>query len=357
MARQSKLGFIDKWLIPNNRNSFHPKLLQPWGLLAITVLITAMPFFYNSVLSSKPTFVLGYATDIDSSSLFSLTNQQRAQAGQASLSLNSLLSQAAENKANDMFAKNYWAHNSPTGQTPWDFISASGYSYSAAGENLAKDFSTSNGVVTAWMNSPEHRANILNSSFRDVGFAVENGNLLGEPTTLVVAMYGTPSASTTPKTPAPKNVAAIKPTPTAPPAQQSVATATPAAPAPTPAPPAATQQPAKKGTGSVKSQSATTSTNPPQQEVLGTSVISQFGDYASNVFGIATLQTLNWGQKVTVFILSTLILINIFRHTLVWRQQKKGRRHIWLRSHPLAQISILMLAIIITLVSSYGVIL
>jgi hypothetical protein len=108
-----------------------------------------------------------------------------------------------------MFAKNYWAHNSPTGATPWDFIIGSGYHYTVAGENLAKNFSDSNAVVNAWMASPTHRANMIKPSYREVGFAVVNGTLNGEETTLVVQMFGAqasaPVAAASP-TQAPKPV-------------------------------------------------------------------------------------------------------------------------------------------------------
>jgi hypothetical protein len=103
-----------------------------------------------------------------------------------------------------MFAKNYWAHNSPTGTTPWDFITASGYKYVVAGENLAKNFSTSQAVVNAWMASPTHKDNIVKPSYKEIGFAVVNGTLNGEETTLVVQMFGSSTESLAAKPVAPK---------------------------------------------------------------------------------------------------------------------------------------------------------
>ena len=66
---------------------------------------------------------------------------------------------------------------------------------SEAGENLAKGFHSSAGVVTAWMNSPEHRQNVLDGNYTDVGFAVQTGEFQGKKTTLVVALYGEPTTS------------------------------------------------------------------------------------------------------------------------------------------------------------------
>jgi hypothetical protein len=92
-----------------------------------------------------------------------------------------------------MMLKNYWAHISPDGTTPWHFINDSGYAYSAAGENLAKDFNISSGVIAGWMGSPLNRDNVLNPTYQDVGYAVIDGSLVGSETTLVVAMYGSPA--------------------------------------------------------------------------------------------------------------------------------------------------------------------
>ncbi len=102
-----------------------------------------------------------------------------------------------------MFAKNYWAHNSPTGGTPWDFIIGAGYHYTVAGENLAKNFSDSQSVVNAWMASPTHRANMIKPGYKEIGFAVVNGTLNGEETTLVVQMFGASSGAPIAEAPKP----------------------------------------------------------------------------------------------------------------------------------------------------------
>lgn len=139
--------------------------------------------------------VLGFATDISVDKLYQLTNQEREKNSLPDLTYNDKLSTAAYNKAQDMFAKNYWAHFGPDGRTPWDFILNSGYRYEYAGENLAKNFLFSDGVVSAWMNSQSHRENILKPNYTEVGFAIVNGTLNGEQTTLVVQMFGKPNSS------------------------------------------------------------------------------------------------------------------------------------------------------------------
>jgi len=137
--------------------------------------------------------VLGFASSITPEKIIELTNQKRMENGLLPLKVNNKLSQAARKKAADMFALNYWAHISPRGITPWQFIKESGYFYLYAGENLARDFATSEGVVNAWMASPTHKANILNNKYQEIGVAVVNGVLQDEQTTLVVQMFATPA--------------------------------------------------------------------------------------------------------------------------------------------------------------------
>ena len=125
--------------------------------------------------------------------MFELTNAERAKYNIGALSYNQKLQDAAYKKAQNMFNGNYWAHYGPGGETPWDFIISSGYSYEFAGENLAKNFLSSQNVTDAWMNSETHKENILRKDFTEIGFAVVNGVLNGEQTTLVVQMFGKPS--------------------------------------------------------------------------------------------------------------------------------------------------------------------
>lgn len=136
--------------------------------------------------------VLSYAEDINISDLLNSTNNMRTERGLSALKLNGQLSRAAEAKAQDMLEKDYWAHESPDGKEPWDFIVGAGYDYLYAGENLAVDFNESQNVVEAWYESPSHRANLLNDKYTEIGFAVVDGELEGRKTTLVVQMFGYP---------------------------------------------------------------------------------------------------------------------------------------------------------------------
>ncbi|MCX8008608.1 MAG: CAP domain-containing protein, partial [Patescibacteria group bacterium] len=169
---------IKHFFIPHHGNNHRAKALH-LDLMTIYILLFAIVNIGLRSLHQKFPDILGYATNIQVQQLLQKTNEKRIEAGLRPLVLNQQLSQAAAKKAQDMFAKNYWAHIAPDGRTPWDFILAAGYKYSVAGENLAKNFQDSESVVNAWMASPTHRDNILKSSYRDVGFAVVNGRLQG----------------------------------------------------------------------------------------------------------------------------------------------------------------------------------
>lgn len=184
------VNWFHHFFIPRERNNFRAKVIHLHYLATYLLLLIGLSFFisYNPDANN----VLGYATDINVNKLFELTNAERAKQNLPPLRYNDQLAVAAQNKANDMFARDYWAHYGPDGTTPWSFILSSGYKYEYAGENLAKNFLFSDGVVQGWMNSETHRANILRPEYTDVGFAVVNGVLNGEETTLVVQMFGTP---------------------------------------------------------------------------------------------------------------------------------------------------------------------
>ena len=106
-----------------------------------------------------------------------LTNAERQKAGLKPLAIHSQLMNVAEAKSADMAKNNYFSHNSPTYGSPFDQIKAAGISYRAAGENIAQGQRTPAQVVQAWMDSPGHRANILNANFTHIGVGyVADGN-------------------------------------------------------------------------------------------------------------------------------------------------------------------------------------
>ena len=182
--------FISHLFTPRESNNHRAKILHHTNLLLTIILLLLISFFVQRLKVSFPS-VLGVKADISSQELFILTNKERQDNGIAPLSFNEQLSDAAAKKADDMLEYDYWAHNSPTGKTPWVFIKSSGYKYVYAGENLARGFTTPEDVIKAWMTSSAgHRENMLSSNYSDVGFAVKIGELNGEETVLIVEELG-----------------------------------------------------------------------------------------------------------------------------------------------------------------------
>lgn len=144
--------------------------------------------------SNSSQSVLSYATDTSANTLLRETNEKRAGQNIGGLQLNGELSIAAQSKADDMAARNYWSHTTPDGKQPWYFIEKSGYKYSEAAENLAYGFTSSEETVNGWMNSSEHRKAMLGSSTVDVGFGIANApNFQNQgQETIVVALYAKP---------------------------------------------------------------------------------------------------------------------------------------------------------------------
>lgn len=125
------------------------------------------------------------------------TNWQRGQnGGLLALKENAKLDQAAALKLKDMFDKQYFEHVSLSGVGPSGLAKTVGYQYISIGENLAMGFfDNDQALVQAWMDSPGHRANILNSKFEEIGVAVGKGVYEGKETWMAVQEFGRPQSS------------------------------------------------------------------------------------------------------------------------------------------------------------------
>lgn len=130
-----------------------------------------------------------------------LVNKERREQGIAPLTVNALLNQAAEAKADDMIKNDYFAHTSPIGETPWHWLKQAGYSYRTAGENLALNYDDAKEQHEAWMKSTTHRANILNERFDEIGMATRHGRINGKDATVTVQLFGAPRNAVALKTP------------------------------------------------------------------------------------------------------------------------------------------------------------
>lgn len=144
-------------IIAANPQITNPNLIYPGQVLTIP---------------GKDTTVEAYEAEV-----IRLVNEIRVQYGLQPLKTNWELSRVARYKSQDMVDNHYFSHTSPTYGSPFQMMKAFGLSYRTAGENIAYGQRTPQEVVNAWMNSSGHRANILNSSYTQIGVGyVANGN-------------------------------------------------------------------------------------------------------------------------------------------------------------------------------------
>lgn len=185
--------YLHDQFVPHSRNDYHPHILSHRMMALLSTLLVTVKISSVAFGLLLPVHQIA-ASDITIDHVVSLANDSRTEHDLPALELNSLLSKAAQAKADDMMLKQYFSHTTPEGYAPWKFIKDTGYSYIAAGENLAIDFHDAETMQSAWMNSPGHRANILNKNFQEIGVGIASGFFEGKKSTVVVQMFGTPIA-------------------------------------------------------------------------------------------------------------------------------------------------------------------
>ncbi|MFF8381441.1 sigma-70 family RNA polymerase sigma factor [Streptomyces sp. NPDC015661] len=119
--------------------------------------------------TTPPTSGSGSESGSTEQQVISLVNEERAKAGCGPLTEHPLLTKAAQGHSDDMAARDFFDHTNPDGDGPGERITAAGYAWSSYGENIAKGQTTAAQVMESWMNSPGHRANILNCGFKEIG--------------------------------------------------------------------------------------------------------------------------------------------------------------------------------------------
>ncbi|MGW0945673.1 sigma-70 family RNA polymerase sigma factor [Streptomyces sp. NPDC002623] len=124
--------------------------------------------------ASKTAFAQSGSSDLESQ-VIALVNKERATAGCGALTGDALLRKAAQGHSDDMAARDFFDHTNPDGADPGQRITAAGYRWSTYGENIAKGQQTAESVMTSWMNSEGHRANILNCDFKNIGVGIHDG--------------------------------------------------------------------------------------------------------------------------------------------------------------------------------------
>lgn len=175
--------------------STHNSISSPSNAVSqlISSLISPSSDGKSSSGSGASTAALGDTTGpLSVVNIIDATNAERVKAGLPPLKTNAKLAQSAKAKTDDMVNNHYFEHTSPSGKTVADLGQAAGYDYVVMGENLAVgDFSNANDLLTAWMNSPGHRANILNTSYQEIGAYAEQGTYQGRTVWFAVQHFGT----------------------------------------------------------------------------------------------------------------------------------------------------------------------
>ncbi len=218
------IKILKKYFIPNEENEYKPHILRKVAVSAIAII--SVVIFFAGVFQNVIILKTDLLSAVIPRTLVDLANGSRFGSNLGPLAISPVLEQAAQMKANDMALKSYFAHVSPDGVEPWHWFREAGYKYVYAGENLAVNFSDSVDVNNAWLNSPTHRANIMNDKFTEIGIATAKGYYKGRETIFVVQMFGRPVKTST-------QVASVN---------------TPASPAPTPAQTAPPETPAEPST-------------------------------------------------------------------------------------------------------------
>lgn len=190
------IQWFRKHFIPHEGNDHQPHFLRTKNIrfLLSLVFVLELSVFSLPFISALNPANNNYLASILPAVLDDLTNQNRQSEHLAVLTVNPVLNEVAQLKANDMAAKSYFAHVSPEGKTPWYWFRQVGYKYVYAGENLAVDFSDSVDVDTAWMNSPTHRANILKDAYTEMGTGIATGTYQGHTTVFVAQEFGKPAS-------------------------------------------------------------------------------------------------------------------------------------------------------------------
>lgn len=160
--------------------------------MACLVLVTFVGANLHAVMWQQSTWLV---STVLPAVVVELTNEEREDVSAPVLQRNATLDRAAQLKAQHMAKNEYFSHFSPDGVSPWYWFDQAGYSYAHAGENLAIHFTDSSEVVEAWMNSPTHRANIVNDDYLEIGVGTAKGSFDGYDTVYVVQLFGTQPAT------------------------------------------------------------------------------------------------------------------------------------------------------------------
>lgn len=174
---------ITNFFIASAQNNYKPAALSYKAMIVYGILLLVLRLFLGSLKAE--------ATAIESNALMAMINEERTNRNLNALFTNSALLKAASLKSQDMLARDFFAHVDPDGNYVWPKIIAAGYTpYKLLGENLAVDFSTAEGMIKAWLDSPTHRANLLHKEFVDQGLSAQFGDFQERYTNVTTSLFG-----------------------------------------------------------------------------------------------------------------------------------------------------------------------
>lgn len=185
---------LSRQFVPGEENEYKPHALRTAAVVGMTFLVV-LTFAIANIQSLVWTTSEWMVSTILPAVIVTDTNEERAARERPPLRRSEVLDRAATMKAQHMANNEYFAHFSPDGVSPWHWFDQAGYDFVHAGENLAVYFTDSSEIVDAWMNSPLHRANILDRDYQEIGIGVAEGEFEGYETVYVVQLFGTPVAS------------------------------------------------------------------------------------------------------------------------------------------------------------------
>lgn len=198
-ARNDLATFIDK--VQTGIVHLVGKTGESTTLPQLSSFIDKIRELTNKPITPGPLIETSGSTLTSNSALFTTvtlideTNVERKKSNLLALLENKTLDRSAEDKVDDLFAKQYFEHVSPTGISVSDLVSSEGYDYILVGENLALGgFKTPQSIIDAWMASPGHKANILNTRYTEIGISVKKGFYKGDEVWIAVQHFGEPKS-------------------------------------------------------------------------------------------------------------------------------------------------------------------
>ena len=174
---------ISNFFIASPQNNYRPPVLFSKAFLIYGILLLLL----RMILGTLPT----QSAAVESGVLMALINEERSARNLPVLFTHPSLLTASSQKATDMIERDYFAHVDPDGSYIWPKIISAGYTpYKILGENLAIDFSTAEGMIKAWIDSPSHRDNLLHPDYIDQGLTAVYGDYQGRYTNTTASLFG-----------------------------------------------------------------------------------------------------------------------------------------------------------------------